>query len=155
MEIDIPGFGLVRLEHVVMDYNGTLAVDGRLAKGVETALNRLAVDMKLHVITADTFGMAAKELERVDCTLKVLTGENHGMEKRDFVKTLGADKTVSIGNGRNDRMMLGESVIGIAVVLEEGAAVETVMAADIVSPSILAALGLLEHPLRLKATLRS
>ena len=26
----IPGYGAVRIEHLVLDYNGTLAVDGRL-----------------------------------------------------------------------------------------------------------------------------
>mgnify|MGYP001563781915 CR=1 FL=1 len=29
-EIDIPGFGLVKLEHLVSDFTGTLSVDGKL-----------------------------------------------------------------------------------------------------------------------------
>ena len=155
MEIDIPGYGLLRVDHLVMDYNGTLAVDGSLADGVKASLNRLAAHIKLHVITADTFGKAAKGLEGIDCTLQILTGPDHGAAKRDFVKTLGATETVSMGNGRNDRQMLEISQLGIAVMLEEGTAMETVMAADIVCPSILSALSLLENPLRLKATLRS
>ena len=140
---------------MVMDYNGTLAVDGRLEDGVAECLNRLAKQMMLHVITADTFGKAARGLEGVDCALRILDGSDHGAAKRDFVKSLGPGQTVSIGNGRNDRQMLGVSRLGIAVLLEEGAAVETVMAADIVCHSILSALALLENPLRLKATLRS
>ena len=155
MEIDIPGYGLLRVNHLVMDYNGTLAVDGRLADGVKASLNRLAAHIKLHVITADTFGKAAKGIEGVDCTLQILTGQDHGAAKRDFVKSLGASETVSIGNGRNDRQMLETARIGIAVMLEEGTATETLMTADIVCPSILSALSLLENPLRLKATLRS
>ncbi len=155
MDIDIPGYGKLRMRHLVMDYNGTLAVDGRLVDSVKDALNRLAGDMDLHVITADTFGLAAEGLRGVDCGLRVLTGKDHAREKRDFVNALGGKETVSIGNGRNDRWMLEASALGIAVVLEEGAAVETFMAADIVCPSILSALGLLENPMRLKATLRS
>ncbi len=155
MVIDIPGYGRLRLEHVVMDYNGTLAIDGRLIDGVKDALNRLANHMELHVITADTFGLAAEGLRDVDCRLRILTGKDHTREKREFVEGLGAEKTVSIGNGRNDREMLHESALGIAVILGEGAAVETVVSADIVCPSILSAIGLLENPMRLKATLRS
>lgn len=155
MEIDIPGYGLLRVNHLVMDYNGTLAIDGSLADGVKASLNRLAAHIKLHAITADTFGKATKGLEGVDCTLQILTGLDHGAAKRDFVKSLGASETVSIGNGRNDRQMLETARIGIAVILEEGVATETLIAADIVCPSILSALFLLENPLRLKATLRS
>ena len=44
VEINIPGYGMLRLEHLVMDYNGTLAVDGRLIDGVKEALNRIAGD---------------------------------------------------------------------------------------------------------------
>ncbi|MFO8112667.1 MAG: ATPase P [Desulfosalsimonadaceae bacterium] len=155
MEIDIPGYGRLQLEHVVMDYNGTLAIDGRLIDGVKDALNRLANHMNLHVITADTFGLAAEGLRGVNCRLRILTGNNHTREKREFVGSLGEEKTVSIGNGRNDREMLHASALGIAVILGEGAAVETVVSADIVCPSILSAIGLLENPMRLKATLRS
>jgi soluble P-type ATPase len=45
--------------------------------------------------------------------------------------------------------------LGIAVIQTEGAAVEALLAADIVLPSILPALDLLTHPLRLIATLRA
>lgn len=155
MVIDIPGYGRLTLSHVVMDYNGTLAIDGRLIDGVKDALNRLANHMVLHVITADTFGLAAQGLRDVACRLQVLAGKDHAREKREFVESLGAEKTAAIGNGRNDREMLHASALGIAVILGEGAAVETVEAADIVCPSILSAIGLLENPMRLKATLRS
>jgi soluble P-type ATPase len=51
--------------------------------------------------------------------------------------------------------MLKEAILGIAVIQEEGAAVESLVAADIVTRSILDALDLLLRPLRLTATLRS
>ncbi len=34
-ELDIPGFGSVRLEHLVSDFTGTLSVDGKLFPGVD------------------------------------------------------------------------------------------------------------------------
>jgi soluble P-type ATPase len=81
--------------------------------------------------------------------------DNQDMGKLDYVKGLGAQHTICIGNGRNDRLMLKEAALGIAVLLEEGAAVETLVSADIACTHILSALELLTHPLRLTATLRS
>jgi len=36
--VDIPGYRELRLEHLVLDYNGTLAEDGKLLPGVATTL---------------------------------------------------------------------------------------------------------------------
>jgi soluble P-type ATPase len=62
---------------------------------------------------------------------------------------------VALGNGRNDRLMLKEAALGIALLQAEGAAVEALLAADVVAPDILVALDLLLAPDGLIATLRS
>lgn len=155
MEVEIPGYGSLKLNHVVMDYNGTLAVDGIPVAGVAEALQKLSGSFGLHVLTADTFGRAAAELENMPCELTVLPEGDQSAAKRDFVMRLGAENTAAIGNGRNDRYMLKAAGLGICVLLEEGACVETLNCADIVCPSVLSALELLANPMRLKATLRS
>ena len=68
---------------------------------------------------------------------------------------LGREQCVGIGNGRNDRLMLQAAALGIVVMQAEGAAVETMLAADVVVPDITIGLDLLLHPLRLVATLRA
>jgi soluble P-type ATPase len=73
----------------------------------------------------------------------------------EFIRELDPLECVSIGNGRNDNLMLKASALGIAVILKEGAASITLQAADIVATSIGSALDLLENPLRVVATLRS
>jgi soluble P-type ATPase len=151
----IPGFGALTLEHLVLDYNGTLAVDGLLLPGVKGALDSLAAELAIHVVTADTFGRAAAGLEGVDCRLTVLEAGRQDRAKVNFVNRLGAGRTASIGNGRNDALMLAASALGIAVILGEGASPGSVHAADIVCTDIVSALELLMHPLRLTATLRS
>ena len=155
IEIDIPGFKHLRLEHLVLDYNGTLAVDGRLATGVRERLHRLAEKLHIHVITADTFGAVRASVADLACTLHVLPRQSQAEAKRDYVRRLNAERTVCIGNGRNDRLMLGEASLGIAVILAEGACGSTITAADVVCRDINDALDLLRHPLRLTATLRS
>jgi soluble P-type ATPase len=153
--IDVPGFRHLRLTDLVLDYNGTLAENGRLIAGVGEALKALADRLDIHVLTADTFGQAGSETAGLPCRVTVLPAGKQAAGKRDFVRNLGADRTVCIGNGRNDRFMLGEAALGIAVVLGEGAASEALAAADVVCTDILHALDLLRHPLRLVATLRS
>lgn len=155
VSIDIPGYGLLELEHIVLDYNGTMAVDGRLEHGVAEALNALADQMEVHVVTADTFGLAGPQLSEVKCMLTVLGKERQSEGKLDYVQSLGPERTVAVGNGRNDQLMLKAARLGICVVLDEGACVETLLSADVVCSDILSALGLLLHPLRLTATLRS
>jgi len=155
IEVDIPGFKTLQLEHLVLDFNGTLAVDGELVPGVADRLNHLASMLTVHVVTADTFGKATAQLEGVSCSLSVLSAEGQDEAKLAYVNELGAEGTVCIGNGRNDRYMLAASVLGIAVVLQEGASSLSLAAADVVCTDILSALDLLTHPLRLTATLRA
>lgn len=138
-----------------MDYNGTLAVDGVLQPGVREALETLSHSLTLHVLTADTFGVAKENLKGVPCTLHILPAADQQAAKLAYVEALGPGQTVSIGNGRNDQRMLKAARLGIAVILEEGASIQTLMAADIVCTSIVDALALLANPLRLTATLRS
>ncbi|MEW6173755.1 MAG: HAD hydrolase family protein [Bacillota bacterium] len=153
-QIDIPGFGPVRLENLVSDFTGTLSVDGRLLPGVRERLNMIAKSLKVHVLTADTFGKAKVELEGVNCQIHILEGENHDVQKEEYVKKLGAESVVALGNGNNDRRMLKSARIGIAVCLGEGCAVDAVKSADIITSSALDALDLLLNHKRLKATLR-
>ncbi|MGD8701085.1 MAG: ATPase P [Desulfosarcina sp.] len=152
---EIPGYGLLTLEHLVLDYNGTLAVDGEMLPGVKTILKTLSGQLSIHVVTADTFGKAANGLDGVDCRLTVLKAGNQDQAKVDFVNQLGADRTVCIGNGRNDARMLAAAALGIAVILDEGASMVSLNAADIVCTTIVSALELFMNPMRLTATLRA
>jgi soluble P-type ATPase len=67
---------------------------------------------------------------------------------------LGAAQVAAVGNGANDEGMLRAAAVGIAVIQQEGTAVATLCAADVVVPDIRAALDLLIEPQRLIATLR-
>jgi soluble P-type ATPase len=155
IDIDIPGFRRLQLGHLVMDYNGTLAVDGQLLPGVADRFTRLACCLELHVITADTFGVAADQLAGLPATLTVTPLDSQAEAKLQFVSRLGVDSVIAIGNGRNDRLMIGAVALGIAVLQREGAAAEAIAAAAVVSTNIVEALDLLLNPKRLIATLRS
>jgi soluble P-type ATPase len=154
IKIDIPGNRKLQLEHLVLDYNGTIAFDGALIDGVKESLTELSQMLTIHVITADTFGSVKKALEDIHCKLAVIPFDRQDAAKLEYLKSLGCEKTVSMGNGVNDRLMLKASALGVAVIQGEGAAFETLASADVVCTDILSALSLLIHPLRLTATLR-
>lgn len=155
IEIRIPGHGLLRLEHVILDYNGTLACDGILLPGVRERLEVLSRSVKIHVLTADTFGTVRSQLADIPCEVAVLPEGEQDRGKLQYLETLIPECVVCIGNGRNDRLMLKNAALGIAVILDEGAASSALEAADVICTSISAALDLLIRPLRLVATLRS
>ncbi len=154
IEMDIPGFGPIHLSHLVSDFTGTLSVDGHLLPGVKDGLNRLSEKLTIHILTADTFGRAREALAGVPCQIQILTGPDHDVQKEEYLKKIGPEKVIALGNGNNDRRMLKSAKVGIAVTEEEGCAVEAIMAADIHVRSAMSALTLLLNPLRFKATLR-
>ncbi len=153
--LDIPGFGPLDMAHLVLDFNGTIALDGALLPGVAERIRTLAGRMDVYVVTADTFGRVRKELAGLPCAVEVLTPGDEAEAKLAVVQRLGAGRVVAVGNGANDAAMLKEAALGLAVVGGEGAASTTVRAADVVVTDVLTGLDLLLNPLRLTATLRS
>ncbi len=149
---DIPGRGPLALEHVVLDLNGTLTDRGALLPGVPEALGRVRRELRVHLLSADTFG----RLEAVAAHLGVRAGTiADGEDKARFVRELGAERCAAIGNGANDRAMLEAAALGIAVLGPEGSAGVALAAADVVCASILDALALVVDPTALVATLRA
>jgi soluble P-type ATPase len=155
IDINIPGHGTLKLSHLKLDYNGTIACDGHILQGVKERLADLSIPLDVHVLTADTFGSVREALSCVVCHVEVISQKDQAKAKLEYVKRLGLENCVCMGNGRNDRLMLKNAALGVATVQAEGSAVDAVLAADIVVGNILDALDLLRHPLRLTATLRS
>lgn len=154
IEINIPGRGVLRLEHLVTDVNGTLAVDGQLIEGVAQRIGSLKDRLTVHMLTADTHGRQALIDAQLDLkAVRIQPGGEAG-QKADYVQRLGAESVVALGQGANDAGMLKEAALGICVLSLEGTAGETLLAADLVTPDINTALDLLQKPLRIAASLR-
>jgi|SRR5579859_115061 len=154
IELNIPERGNLRLNHAVLDVNGTLAKDGRLLDRVAKPLAALRDRLTIHLLTADTYG----KQDNIDLMLGMratrIKGGHEDQQKADYVRQLGAETVVAIGQGANDAAMLEAAAIGIAVLGEEGLAVEALLKADLLTANIYDALSLLEYPTRLVATLR-
>jgi P-type E1-E2 ATPase len=154
IEIEMPGRGTYRLKHLVLDVNGTIAVDGRLVEGVAKRVAELRRSVEVHMLTADTRGRQQVIDAQLGMQAARITPQDEAAQKASFVRELGGESVCAVGNGANDAGMLREAELAIAVLGEEGLAVETLNAADAVVPSVTVALDLLLKPLRLVATLR-
>ncbi len=154
IELTIPGRGTLRIEHLVTDVNGTLAVDGQLIEGIARQVLALRDRLQIHMLTADTHGKQAEIDRQLNLTATRIQKGNEAQQKAEFVHSLGAETVVALGQGANDAAMLKAAAIGIAVMSVEGLAVESLNAADLLLPDTSTALALFENPVRLIASLR-
>ena len=154
VRIDIPGWGNIDIENIVIDLNGTIATDGRIAPEVKQKINSLSELAKVYILTADTQGTANEEILGMNAELIKIPEEDSNQGKFDFLKTLNLEMTVVVGNGSNDQLILKEAALGIAVLGDEGVSVSAIKSADVVVKNIQNALDLLLKPKRLIATLR-
>ncbi len=155
LEIYIPSRGLLRLEHLVLDVNGTIALDGQLVPAAYERLERLCEKLDLWLVSADTQGTLAQLAADLKAQTRLLQPSAEATQKAALVGELGAERVVAIGNGANDAAMLQQAALGIAVMGNEGLAAACLTAADVAVPSIESALDLLLYPRRLVATLRT
>jgi P-type E1-E2 ATPase len=154
IRFNIPGVGDYNLEHLVMDVNGTLAVDGQLIDGVAVKIAALRSVLTIHLLTADTHGRQTVIDQQLGLTAVRITPGGEALQKADYVRRLGSEKVTAIGQGANDAEMLMSARLGICVMSVEGVAKETLLASDLVAPTILSALELHEKPMRIVASLR-
>ncbi len=153
IEVPVPGASL-RIEHVVLDVNGTIAVDGVLLPGVAGRMAELKERVHVLGVTAATHGPIRALADELGIEMETLQAGAEAERKLSAVRALGAESVAAIGNGANDRLMLEACALGIAVLGREGTSVEAVLAAKVLAPDIATALDLLLVPQRLVATLR-
>jgi P-type E1-E2 ATPase len=154
IEFDIPGKGVFRLEHLVLDLNGTLSLDGNIIEGVAERLGSLRELLNVLIVTADTLGRAEELGKSLRITIHKIDPGDEQAQKLELVRQLGSEHTVSMGNGSNDASMLKESELGICLLGPEGASAEAIANCDLVISDINSAMDLLLRPDRLIATLR-
>ena len=154
IEVAIPGARQLKLENLLCDVNGTLALDGQLVPGVADLLHQLQRDLSIHLVTANTFNRQAEISAALGTTAMVLDPGSEAEQKAAIVRDLGASCTVAIGQGANDQLMLQEAALGVCILSPEGTFTPTLLASDLVFPDIVSALEFFTHPTRMTATLR-
>jgi len=154
IEIDIPGVGTSRFQHLVLDVNGTIAEDGVLLAGVADRLTILRDKVAIHLLTADTHGTGAVIEKALGLRVVSAPQTRQAEAKLEYIRVLNPETVVAVGNGANDTLMLEHAALGIFVIGPEAGAVPAMLGADVIAAGIREALDLLIRPLRLAATLR-
>lgn len=151
--IQRPGQGLLEIEYLLIDYEGTLASDGRVHPKAKDKINLLSKRIKIYILAKGEKDKVEERLKNAKAEVLFLTEREASGEKLGLLRKLGPERTVAIGNGMDDAPMLEEAGFSICVIGREGASGETLKRADTVVTDILDALDFLLKPLRQKATL--
>jgi len=154
VEIEIPGRGTYTLEHLVLDMNGTIALDGELLPDVRKLIAALRWWVHIVLITADTHGGAEALKKGLGVDLHVIESGDEAAQKLELVQGLGLEHVVAVGNGANDAAMLEACALGICVLGREGTATEALLTSDMVVADVCHAFEMLLRPMRIAATLR-
>lgn len=136
IKVDIPGRESLVLENLVFDFNGTIAVDGHILDSIKDTLTKLSKLINIYVITADTYGMAKQECEKLELKVITIPTRFAGIQKSELVKKLGGKITSAIGNGFNYIDMFKEDEFTIAVIEGEGICSKLILNSDIVTRNI-------------------
>lgn len=141
------------IEYLLIDYEGTLASDGRVHPKAKDKINLLSKRIKVFIVTNGEKVSVEERLRKVNAEIIWLTEGQASRQKLQLLHQLDPNKTVAIGNGQDDAAMIAEAGLGICMIGKEAAAGETLRRADLVMTNILDALDFLLRPLRQKATL--
>ncbi len=115
IKVRVPGRDDLVIENIVLDVNGTIALDGKLLAGVAERIGRLRQLARVVIVTADTHGEAVRLGEDLGLEVMVLDAGDGAPQKMQSLHRLGPDMTAAIGNGSNDVLMLERSALGICV----------------------------------------
>ena len=152
MKYNPVGVGEINLDTVILDLNGTLAVDGKLVEGVIPRINKLKeLGFKLYLFTGDQRGTASTQAKELGIELMYATNT---AEKAECAKKCNFETTVAIGNARIDIGTFENAKIKIATLQKEGIHAGILNHVDIIIPTINDALDMLIDPNTFNATMR-
>ena len=90
IEISIPGRDPLQIEHLVLDYNGTIAADGLLLPGAAERIRALSNQVCVHILTADTYGSVRAQCQDLGARIHTFPRAGAGACKEKIVKSQGA-----------------------------------------------------------------
>ena len=134
IRIDVPGREIIEIEHVVLDYNGTIALDGQLIEGAAWRIRELCKSAHVYVLTADTYGTVRAQCDGLGVEIKTFPRANAAECKEEMFDI--ADLSIAIMDG-------------------EGVCAGLIAHSDVLVRSAEEGLDLLLKTDRLRATLRT
>ncbi len=151
MKLVIPGVRTFNIKNIFIDYNGTIATDGVLHKGLLKQLEILALDFNVFILTGDTFGTVRETFK--ESNIEVILAYT-ATDKMLEVKKRRPGDSIAIGNGSIDHKMFDAAGISFCVIGREGASYKAIAHADIVVNEFEHVLEMIKQPKKIIATLK-
>ena len=153
ISIQRPGMESLELHFVLIDFEGTLATDGRVHPKAKDKVNLLSKRVTVYILTKSSKEKVEETLKKMKAEIFSMTEGDSSQQKLDVLQRLGPHQTAVIGNGFDDVQIMEQAGLGMCVIGKEGSSPEAVAKADLVVTSVLDALDFLLKPLRQRATL--
>ena len=155
MLFEIPGCGKYEIKYIVLDLNGTIAIDGIIPLAVQNSIQALSHNYEVLIVSRDIHNNVSRLASELGVKhIKISTDLPASDQKADVVNKLGAKHVIAIGNGNSDIGMLKAAALSIAVIGPEGASRRCAIEADVLTANILDAFECIRRPTRLIATLQ-
>ena len=152
---EIPNFGKCEIHNILLDLNGTLTQFGNYPTGLKYLIQEMKKFFEIYVISANTRGTLDQIAEELGIkAIHIPKSKSEKESKLTTLRVLNPEQTIAIGNGNNDIAIITQSKIGIAVLGNEGASIQSLISSDLVVPSISDAFKILIDEKALIATLR-
>jgi len=153
ISIQRPGMETLDIHFVLLDFEGTLAMDGRVHPKAKDKVNLLSKRVTVYILTKSSKEKVEETLKKMKAEILSMTEGDSSQQKLDVLQRLGPHQTAVIGNGFDDVQIMEQAGLGMCVIGKEGSSPEAVAKADLVVTSVLDALDFLLRPLRQGATL--
>ena len=153
ISIQRPGMENLDIHFVLIDFEGTLAMDGRVHPKAKDKVNLLSKRATIYILTKSNRGKVEETLKKMKVEILYLTEEDSSQQKLNVLQRLGSHQTAVIGNGLDDVRIMEQAGLGMCVIGKEGSSAEAMAKADLVVSNVLDALDFLLKPLRQRATL--
>ena len=102
LQIEIPGREQpLRLDVLVLDYNGTIACDGQLIDGIGERIRELCTKLPVYILTADTYGTVKRQCEGLGAEILTFPRAAAGECKEEIVRKLSVDQKVCVVGKRS------------------------------------------------------
>ena len=90
IKTQIPGWGELAIENLILDFNGTIAKDGRVMDGVKELLEKIHDQgVTIYIVTADTNGTVMEECAKLPVEVKIFDSDTVARDKRCLCQSLG------------------------------------------------------------------
>ncbi len=104
-----PGQDPLEIEFIMLNFEGTLATDGRVHPKAKDKINLLSKRARIFIFTTGEKESVSAVLRNVKAEVVYLREGDVSREKRDLLQQLGPRRTVAMGSGMSDIEMIQNS----------------------------------------------